>query len=519
MTTIRALHRFLPWLALLTPPGVRADDPPAAAPAAPPVVILARITKGTNLGESCARYYPMGSRQLAEEGTTTLLLYVAPTGRVTETRVQITSGFERLDAAASECVMKTGRFEPQLVDGTPVGSWQRMRWTWRLMSDPMPSHLAGHYRSILELARRGDFKSALPHARDALAASSDVKERQVALQVLLHITAKMDDRAGYAQYAEQLLDAVPKMPSHERINYMKTLARVHAQMQHPDVALEWIRRWIELEPDLEAYELAGRVELLQHHDAEAIRWLRESLAASAQPPEATLNELYDAYRRTGAATDARATLEALLAHYPSRDYLLLLGANYLSGCEARARVQLLRLLYAYDALATPGAALVYAEAVMAAGSPGEAKAAIEKSLFQKPDGFGADEARARALLDRARQQAEDDRRVLPTLEAQGRATDRADADAAIGFGYLGLGEDAKALAAFERALAPARRATLERPDDTLVGLGIARLHLGHPDGARDAFREAGTDERMSHVAALWSSSTRIAQNDTATAHP
>jgi TonB family protein len=507
-----------PLLAWLVPVIVRAEDAPAPPRPLGPPVILARAMKGIRLGESCSRYYSIESRMHDEEGTTTLDVYIAPSGLVTDTKVHVPSGFDRLDLAAIECVKRAGRFEPQLVDGKPVGSWQRLRWTWRIATDGMPSGLSLYYGSIVELARRGDFEHALPLARDALAASRSTKEREVALRVLLHITAKMKDYEGYAGYAEQLLAVATKMAEHERINYMKTLARIHAQLQHADVALEWVRRVNEREPDLEAYELAGHLEIMQHRDAAAIGWLHEAVAASAQPTEQTLSELYGAYHRTGAATEARATLEALLAHYPKRAYLLLIAADDLPGCEARARVHLLRLLYERDALGSPAALLAFADAAMGAGSPGEAKAALEKSLFQKPEGFGADDAHARDLLARARNQVDADRRTLPRLEAEAGATDRADSDAAIAFGYLSLGENAKAEAAFERALAPARRATLERPDDALVGLGMARLRLGRQDAAVDAFREAGQDARMARVAALWSSAAHIPQAEPAGAH-
>jgi TonB family protein len=508
MTRPRVLRILWPLLALVVSQAGLADPP---APADGRVVIMqAKVAKGSNLGTACSTYYPSESRHLHEEGRTTLLVYIAPTGRVTDTRIEKSSGIERIDEAAVRCVTREGRFEPQLVDGTPVGSWQRMRWTWRFDVDALPIGSSEYYGAIAALARKGEFDKALPRAQKALADAHLAAEREIALRLLVHVTGKMKDYPHYAEYAAQLLEASPAMPAYERADYLKAIAHIHAQLQHPDVALEWTRRWIDLEPDLEAYEFAGRIELAQHHDAAAIPWLRASIAASAQPTEQVLGELYGAYRRTGAATDARATLEALLARYPKRDYLLLLAGEYLPGSEARARLQLLRLLHDRDALATPAAVLVYADAAMAAGSPGEAKAAIEKSLFQKPEGFGADEARARELLDRARQQAEEARRTLPTLEAEARPTDRADGDAAIGFGYLGLGEDAKAVAAFERALAPARRATLERPDDATLALGIAQLHLGHCDAALEEFREAGKDERMAHVATLWNAAARIA---------
>ena len=103
-----------------------------AKPAAPPPIVQARVAKGSNLGEACSSYYPSASRRLSEEGSVTLLVFIAPNGRVSETKVETSSGIGRLDEAAEKCVKAQGRFEPQRVGSEPVGSWQRMKWTWRL---------------------------------------------------------------------------------------------------------------------------------------------------------------------------------------------------------------------------------------------------------------------------------------------------------------------------------------------------------------------------------------------------
>jgi protein TonB len=107
-------------------------QPPPRPP--PPTITQARVAKGSNLGEACEPYYPSASRRLSEQGSVVLLVYVAPNGRVTETKVETSSGIGRLDEAAEKCVKAQGRFEPQRVGNDAVGSWQRMKWTWRLAS-------------------------------------------------------------------------------------------------------------------------------------------------------------------------------------------------------------------------------------------------------------------------------------------------------------------------------------------------------------------------------------------------
>ena len=128
----------LPIVAGPPPPAaiVRAPEPPKEAPkpAAPPPITPVKLMKGVQLGDLCEPYYPSASRRLSEEGSVVLLVYVGPNGRVTETKVETSSGIGRLDEAAEKCVKAQGKFEPQRVGNDPVGSWQRMKWTWRLSS-------------------------------------------------------------------------------------------------------------------------------------------------------------------------------------------------------------------------------------------------------------------------------------------------------------------------------------------------------------------------------------------------
>ena len=111
---------------------------PPYQPSAPivttPPVTAARVAKGLRLAELCQAYYPSASRRLGEQGSVVVLIYVATSGVVTESRIETSSGVQRLDEAAQKCVTREGRFEPQRVGSDPVGSWQRMKYTWRLSS-------------------------------------------------------------------------------------------------------------------------------------------------------------------------------------------------------------------------------------------------------------------------------------------------------------------------------------------------------------------------------------------------
>ena len=61
--------------------------------------------------------YPTMSRRLGEEGVVTLLLTVNENGRVTEARVDESSGFERLDEAAVREALRRWRLIPGTING------------------------------------------------------------------------------------------------------------------------------------------------------------------------------------------------------------------------------------------------------------------------------------------------------------------------------------------------------------------------------------------------------------------
>ena len=145
--------------------GVEISVDPSARPPKP-VTTPARVLKGLNLGDACKSYYPLSSRAAREHGATTVIIYVDVDGRVKDTRIEVGSGYVALDESTEQCLVEQGRFVPQAVDGTPVGSWERLKITWRIES-PARSHAAD---CLLSAYSKGDYarltKLLVPYARD-----------------------------------------------------------------------------------------------------------------------------------------------------------------------------------------------------------------------------------------------------------------------------------------------------------------------------------------------------------------
>ena len=76
--------------------------------------------------------YPAMSKRLGEEGTVVLLLTVSDEGRVTEAKIDQSSGFERLDEAASKEAVRSWRFLPGTRNGKPETMQFRLKVTFSL---------------------------------------------------------------------------------------------------------------------------------------------------------------------------------------------------------------------------------------------------------------------------------------------------------------------------------------------------------------------------------------------------
>jgi TonB family protein len=77
----------------------------------------------------CDAAYPIESKLQQEQGAVTLVIRVQPDGRVSQTKVEVSSGVPRLDEAAAYCLAQ-GRFVPELLAELPTESWQRTHWVF-----------------------------------------------------------------------------------------------------------------------------------------------------------------------------------------------------------------------------------------------------------------------------------------------------------------------------------------------------------------------------------------------------
>ena len=76
--------------------------------------------------------YPPTSRRLGEEGSVVLQVLVDAEGKVSDGKIQTSSGFPRLDEAALKHALRAWRFKPGTEDGKPVSVWHSVKVTFRI---------------------------------------------------------------------------------------------------------------------------------------------------------------------------------------------------------------------------------------------------------------------------------------------------------------------------------------------------------------------------------------------------
>lgn len=81
--------------------------------------------------------YPPASEAAGEAGTVVLALRIGSDGRVGDARVDSSSGFERLDAAAL-AALRQCRFDPARADGKAIEAWANLKYTFRIAEGGSP---------------------------------------------------------------------------------------------------------------------------------------------------------------------------------------------------------------------------------------------------------------------------------------------------------------------------------------------------------------------------------------------
>lgn len=127
-----------PEIRIDTPPppaaisAVTSTKPPVEAPIPRPAATGPARTAAVVDAKACAKPdYPPQSLRAQEEGLVVLQFLIGPDGQVKDSKVEKSSGFRRLDAAAQRA-LGLCKFKPGTENGQPVESWARIEYQWRI---------------------------------------------------------------------------------------------------------------------------------------------------------------------------------------------------------------------------------------------------------------------------------------------------------------------------------------------------------------------------------------------------
>ena len=250
--------------------------------------------------------------------------------------------------------------------------------------------------------------------------------------------------------------------------------------------------------------LMAQAEYLGGDFRAAARTLRAQLlddmrAGRAPPDEDLLLTLASSESKAGNDTGYRDALTRLVSAHPKREYWIdLLAALARHGLADRLRLDLDRFRLAVDAFAAPAQYTEAAERALSAGFPGDARAFLDHGFVA--DAFGAQAGRARRLADLAARQAAEDAERLPARATAAGTAETGATWETLGETYASYGDAAHAIAALNQSL---RKGGLAHPEDATLHLGVACLHAGQTDRAKQLLSSLAEDGAVGELAHLW----------------
>lgn len=107
---------------------------------------------------TCAKpQWPKESLRKEQQGRVTLAFLIDTDGKVSESRIEKSSGFPLLDMAAQQGIEKCS-FTPGMENGEPAKSWLKMQYVW-VLDAPNPAQQREKLQQARDGAARGDAES------------------------------------------------------------------------------------------------------------------------------------------------------------------------------------------------------------------------------------------------------------------------------------------------------------------------------------------------------------------------
>lgn len=357
---------------------------------------------------------------------------------------------------------------------------------------------ADKYKPAGEAAQKGDWATALSAAKEAYAEAKLPCEQMYAVQLERSAAYNLKNNEELLA-AAALMNTVSTVTEKDKITNLQVIYQTLIQQKEFDKAIPALKDYIAASgASADSYDMLARLSYQQKDCAGAVDALSKVVAIQPASEQQLLMTQDCQYKAKNTAAQAAAT-EELLKRFPKENYMIGVLALYQDKDELQL-LNLYRLAYSRGFLTRQGQIIEYAGLADRAGMPAEAQKVLEKAATEK--WITLDDKNTKQLAAEKRNAAED-KKTLPALEKEAKASSSGKRDVAVGYTYFGFEDWANAVESIKRGLSAGRAADVKRADDANMVLGIALSRQGKYDDAAAAFAAAKTDARMAKAAELW----------------
>ncbi len=304
------------------------------------------------------------------------------------------------------------------------------------------------------------------------------------------------------RYYEKVL-AEPDTTEGLILNTLYTVAQLYFVIENYPKAIETINKWFAAapEPSLNAYMLLGQAYYQLENYRGALTPLidaREMLATRNETPkEILLLLLQNIYLQLDDYPNMINILRELVVLFPKAEHWRSLSAAYSELEQYDKQMAILEMLYESGNLENGRSQMNLANLYLMHEAPHKAAVLIDKGM---KDGKIEEEERNLQLLAQSWQQSQEmEESLVPLVKATKIAKD-GNLHVRLAQSYINLDRYEDAAKILEEGL---KKGGIDRMDQAYLMLGMAQFELLKFEAAKNAFANAGKDERSKKAADDW----------------
>ncbi|MBB4631368.1 tetratricopeptide repeat protein [Sphingosinicella soli] len=348
----------------------------------------------------------------------------------------------------------------------------------------------------------GDNDAALVKIREAESLAETADDKYMANALKINVALAKQDNALLGEGLQGSIDSGSTTPE-EKLKFQRSLAALAVQRNDVPGAIKVYEQMAAENPgdaDIvvglgEMYNRAGRT-------PEAVATIDKAIKAKQSTGQQVEESWYK--RALALAYDGKLANQvtpaslALVQAYPSttnwRDVLVIFRET--SGLDDQGNLDVMRLMLDTNSLTGERDYFEYAETADKRGLAGEAKTVIDAGTAK--GALSSSKPYVKELVSIVTPKVKSDRASLPGLEKEARADKTGRLAKATADGYLGYGENAKAIELYQLAL---QKGGVDAPEvNTRIGIALARS--GDKAGAQGAFNAIQGGKRA-EIAKFW----------------